>query len=400
LPQAAPSSPEKLEKLKSLPYLNWAPLDKNEKNKIGVTKFDSELSYKGVNIYCSRGSSGGLMMDMNGRILHEIVDRRKEKEGKKGGQWHLVEPYLNNGFLAIIENKEIFLMNWDLSIKWRRNLRAHHDIDVAENGDIFTLAWKRGADGRIRKDGPIIDNKIVILNREGKIIREISLAEVVAKNKKLSAIALNKKQIFQGYLYDEHAINIFHANTVEIIRRDVNIDLKKIFKKGDILFCCRNLNTIGVLDLEKEEIVWEWGADELDCPHNPSLLENGNILVFDNGAFRKYSRVLELNPESGKIIWEYKATPPGSFFSRTMGSAQRLPNGNTLITEGEKGHVFEITFDGKIVWEFYNPELKLRSTKESDYERGTIYRMIRLPGINVFFDVGFSPKRSGFSLYL
>jgi len=38
-----------------------------------------------------------------------------------------------------------------------------------------------------------------------------------------------------------------------------------------------------------------------------------------------------------------------------MGYAQRLPNGNTLITESSFGRFFEVTKQGEIVWEYVNP---------------------------------------------
>lgn len=54
----------------------------------------------------------------------------------------------------------------------------------------------------------------------------------------------------------------------------------------------------------------------------------GNLLTM-----RDYSRVIEVEPVKRKVVWEYKAEPPESFFSGVMGGNQRLPNGNTLITE-------------------------------------------------------------------
>ena len=95
-----------------------------------------------------------------------------------------------------------------------------------------------------------------------------------------------------------------------------------------------------------------------------------HILVFDNGRSRGWSRVVEVDPETKKIVWQYRAK---DFFSRLRGGAQRLPNGNTLVTESVKGRVFEVTPDGEIVWDFSNPEV----TK--DGKRRQIYRMFRLP---------------------
>ena len=103
----------------------------------------------------------------------------------------------------------------------------------------------------------------------------------------------------------------------------------------------------------------------------PTLLANGNILIFDNGYARGFSRVIELDPTSLEVVWSYQGEPPSEFFSDRRGSAQRLPNGNTLICESERGHVFEVTPDGTRVWEFWNPEIV-------DGKRKRIYRFMRL----------------------
>jgi hypothetical protein len=97
-------------------------------------------------------------------------------------------------------------------------------------------------------------------------------------------------------------------------------------------------------------------------------------LIYDNGwNKRNYTRVIELDPVKKEIVWEYKADPPESFYSRTEGYAQRLPNGNTLITESRKGRVFEVTKDKEIVWEWFNPEIN------KDGRREGVYRMVRYP---------------------
>lgn len=68
-----------------------------------------------------------------------------------------------------------------------------------------------------------------------------------------------------------------------------------------------------------------------------------------------YSRVLEVNPKTNKIAWEYKDRNTVKFRSPVAGGAQRLPNGNTLICESTKGLLFEVTRDKQIVWEFVSP---------------------------------------------
>ena len=67
------------------------------------------------------------------------------------------------------------------------------------------------------------------------------------------------------------------------------------------------------------------------------------------------SKITEFDPFTQEIIWEYKGDIKNKFFSRFVGSNQRLPNGNTLISETDNGRAFEVSKDNQIVWEFINP---------------------------------------------
>ena len=102
------------------------------------------------------------------------------------------------------------------------------------------------------------------------------------------------------------------------------------------------------------------------------MLENGNILIFDNGVVRRSSRVIEIEAPGGRIVWEYEADPPASFYTSQRGSAQRLPNGNTLICDGNGGRAFEVDYGGETVWEWFNPDVE-RGRREQ------VYRITRLP---------------------
>jgi hypothetical protein len=67
------------------------------------------------------------------------------------------------------------------------------------------------------------------------------------------------------------------------------------------------------------------------------------------------SRVLQIDPKTGGITWEYDGSKDHFFYSDIRSDQERLPNGNTLITESTPGRLFEVNNDGEIVWEFYNP---------------------------------------------
>ena len=129
---------------------------------------------------------------------------------------------------------------------------------------------------------------------------------------------------------------------------------------GRILLSCRNTSTVMTIDRKTGNIDWKLGPPPLSGQHAPYLLENGHVLLFDNGPHRldetfPYSRVLEIDPATNAIAWKFQESPPQNFFSDRISNAVRLPNGNTLINEGNFGRFFEVTRDGVIVWEYVNP---------------------------------------------
>ncbi len=102
----------------------------------------------------------------------------------------------------------------------------------------------------------------------------------------------------------------------------------------------------------------------------------GHLTVFNNGVLNKvkgmdYSAVYEFVPPSDnkgnyllgkdktygpdKPAWTYIASDTVSFWSSFISGAHRMNNGNTFINEGARGRFFEVTPDGKIVWEYLNP---------------------------------------------
>jgi len=89
---------------------------------------------------------------------------------------------------------------------------------------------------------------------------------------------------------------------------------------------------------------------------------------------------LELDPISLQIVWQYTPVEAGfvipldasRFYSPFVSSAQRLPNGNTLITEGSDGRIFEVTRAHELVWEYISPYWGKRGLN-------MVYRAYRAP---------------------
>ncbi len=146
------------------------------------------------------------------------------------------------------------------------------------------------------------------------------------------------------------------------------------FEAGNVLVCMRELNTIAVLDLESERAVWAMHGP-WSKPHQPTVLSDGNILIFDNRGNGGRSQVIEFDPVTGREVWAYRGDPPDEFYSWECGSSQRLPNGNTLITESDRGKAFEVRPDGTIVWKFLNP---MRAGGNLEFI-ATLFEDVRLP---------------------
>jgi hypothetical protein len=151
------------------------------------------------------------------------------------------------------------------------------------------------------------------------------------------------------------------------------------FHPDNLIIDSRQANIIWIVNMaegngyEVGEIVWKVGPDystgtpegdnlgQIIGQHHAHMIPEGlpgagNILVFDNGGLAGYpmlyrytSRILEFDPVTLDLVWKYESE---NFFSYYISSAQRLPNGNTLIDEGSVGRIFEVTPEGEIVWEF------------------------------------------------
>jgi hypothetical protein len=132
---------------------------------------------------------------------------------------------------------------------------------------------------------------------------------------------------------------------------------------------------LAVVDLDREAVVWARRGSFRD-QHDAQILASGNLLLFDNRGAEPHSRVLELDPERPEhVAWEHTGSAAQPFYSATCGTAQRLPNGNTLITESDAGRAFEVTPGGEIVWEFLSP---WRAGDGGELV-ATLFEVVRLP---------------------
>ena len=175
------------------------------------------------------------------------------------------------------------------------------------------------------------------------------------------------RMVWNWHLFDHHEpevdrVDYSHANTIEPGGPD-----------GSVIISCRNMNQLVKVSRSTGEIVWRLGvggdfemdpADWFYHQHSPELQPGGNILLFDNGTRRpaarggEFSRALELEVDeqamTARAVWSYRHEP--DLFCPIWSDADRLPNGNTLVTfgtrtEGDTTRYVEVAPDGQVVWD-------------------------------------------------
>jgi hypothetical protein len=174
-------------------------------------------------------------------------------------------------------------------------------------------------------------------------------------------------------LGNRRLMDLLHANSIEWMRRPALAARHPLYALGNVLVSMRHQDAVAVFDWARGEVIWSWGQGEIRGPHCASVLDNGNVLIFDNRLGEGWSRVVELDPVAREIVWEWHAPKREEFYTKSRGSAQRLPNGNTLIAESDRGHAFEVTPEGDVVWDWWNPH------RDRSGHPATIIRMTRHP---------------------
>lgn len=326
----------------------------------GLTALDEYRACPGYVLYAPITSSGEVfLIDLHGQIVHHW------ELPFSPGLWGYLLPNGNLFYMGHLPDPAwkqlpfeprfmggvLLEVDWNGNVVWEhRDPFHHHDARRTASGGAVYLAMEQ------------IPSEIVT-NVQGGIpgTDERGIwADVIVE------IDASGKRIWEWHAYEhlsfstdiitsnDPRVEWSHANTV------VPLDDNRI------LLSCRNISTIGILDKSTGMFTWKLGYDVLAQQHDPSLLNNGNILVFDNGVNPKsriggFSRVIEIEPANNQIVWEYRDTPVFNFFSPYISGARRLPNGNTLVTEGLFGRMFQVTPDKQIVWEYINPHFNAGS---------------------------------------
>ncbi len=364
----------------------------------GVTIHEPEYAHECHVLYDGRDGATYLI-DITGKEVHswphsgfpsEMIDPAVN-DGKRGHVLVNKEPEL-------FFNKALLELDWDGNVVWEwgekapgGQARQNHDLCRLANGNTLLIS-KREFDVPSIHSELFTDQPLYEVAPEGNIVWEW------IPHEHFEELGMDDKRV--QLLFSKTAVRprayIFVLNNLQPLGPN------KWFNSGDarfhpdnIMIDSRETNFVALIEKATGKVVWRLGPDypaaydftkrdfHGPCPkpidtisgqHDAHMIPPdrpgaGNVLIFVNdgpagmpqvpGKTFPGSRVLEIDPITEQIVWQYDATKSGlpfwGFYSSFISSARRLPNGNTLICEGMYGRIFQVTQDGRIVWEFVNP---------------------------------------------
>ncbi len=344
----------------------WAPARRGDKE---VTHHDAARAYQGVTLYLSTHDLEAVLVDMEGRPWHrwaldfsEAWPEPSHVDEPRSDDmifWRAAKVLPNGDLLAVYIARGdtpwgygLAKIDKDSRPIWTYAERMHHDLDVGPDGHIYGLGHRiehQPLAGLKQIAPPYLEDFLVVLSPEGEELRRVSLLSALAASPYADLARLAVTAAGEGN-------DPLHTNAVELVRRPIDVG-STVLQPGQVIVCFRQINTIAAIDPVEGRVVWAYRGPWL-APHDPDLLANGRIMLFDNrGHFGAggASRVVEFDPRDQTVTWTYSGTDAAPFFSALRGRQQVLPNGNVLITESAAGRLLEITRDGEIVWEYINP---------------------------------------------
>lgn len=303
------------------------------------------------------------LLDLLGRPVHTWITEHQSL-------YSVLEP--NGNLLTVMEAPKYTQMlppggntgtiqelDWNSKVIWEyRDEHMHHDIVPLSNGNVVVALWEKtpaevaariqgGVPGTDFPGGTVWSDELVEIDRKGETVWSWHSYQHLDPEKDI----LDPTMPHYGWTYTNGIAYTPHNP----------IDGSEAF-----LLSYRSLDEIMFVRRSDGEIIWRSPKGMLNTQHDPSILPNGDVMVFDNGfarlpnPFPSYgSRAAEINPRENKVVWSFDGgagvIDKVRFFAPIVGGAQRLPNGNTFITDGPKGHMFEVTDKGKVVWDMISP---------------------------------------------
>ena len=400
----------------------------------GVTIYDPARTWNGYTVLSLLGTQAVIVIDMNGREVKRWTDYNNSAGGPArilpGGSVIAAagaRPPHQEGTALVqrdFEGNELWSFSRNEQIETRDgqtiwSSRQHHDWQrtdfpagyyspEAEPGTLGAntlLLTHTNHTVPAVSDALLEDDRLIEVSPNGEIVWEWTAGEHIDE----FGFADDARAVIRaavGFSEARGSLDWVHINSATYLGPNRWHDAGDArFAPENVIVSSRQASFLAIVD-RAGKVAWRIGPDfsesealrkigQLVGPHHPHMIPKGlpgagNVLVVDNGgssgygfanpiapngygAFaRAYSRVLEIDPVTLELVWSY--VMPSQFFSTNISGAQRLPNGNTLITEGAPGRVFEVTSEGQIVWEYH-----VTYFSQTARPTNSVYRAYRLP---------------------
>ena len=370
----------------------------------------------GYTLYAPLEQERSYLVDLKGKIVqtwrHDTqpgLNQYLVEDGTlvRAGRLKFKGPFTN----AKGQGGRVEALDWNGKLVWRldyasEQLMQHHDIEPLPNGNVLFLAWDRktaeealaaGRDPRLLPEGEVWPDSVVEYDpRAGQIVwtwsvwdhliqdhdpTKVNYGEVAAHPEKVD---LNYAVVGDGEADWNHAnaidynaaldqvmISLRSHSEVWIIDHSISTEEAR-GPAGDLLFRTGNPANYRKGKIAERQLFAQHDAEWI----GDGLPGAGSILVFNNGVAkqRQYSTVDEITPviENDQYVKDengvfrassqrvYPTSKKDREFEPIISGSQRLPNGNTLVTYGTVGRVFEVDPTGRVVWDYVNPHFQVR----------------------------------------
>jgi hypothetical protein len=296
----------------------------------------------------------------------------------------------------------IELLDWDGRVLWSFDYNGpdhqqHHDVRFMPNGHVLLVAWEK----RTAAEALAAGRDPATIPPNGEIWADHVVEVDPATNSIVWTWRVWEHLLPRGTNPADHP-ELIDPNAWATPTSDWNhvnaVDYNPALDQ--VMLSVRNHHEIWVIDHGTTtaeaaghtgglrgrggDLLYRWGNprnygypddQQLFGQHNAHWIEAGlpdagQVLVFDNGDrnTRPFSRVVQiatplqanglyaLDLRTGFLpaapAWQWVANPPDSEFAPIVSSAQRLPDGDTLVCDGPAGHFFEVTPAGDTPWSY------------------------------------------------
>lgn len=401
----------------------------------GVTIYQPSKAYSGFVLFGAPDGKSHLI-DMDGNQVHSwqyvgfptLPLDPKLARGQKGHVLIHLDKFIGDKVVAELDWSGHVVWTWGKHAPGGAALQDQDWVRLSNGDTLLLCTYDHVIPGVSRRS--IADQAIYEVAPSGRIVWKW-MAGNHLKEFGISAEGMRilRKALAGGFT----GMGFLTVNAMQVVGPNKWWDSgDRRFDPGNIIISSREASFIAIIDKATGHVVWRLGpnyhgasvsprgprfgaalrfleptfsdtvprpVDQLSGQHDAHIIPKGlpgagDLLVFDNEGPSGFptirlshhvgSRVLEIDPVRKEIVWQYTAENSGladwTFYSSFLGSAQRLPNGNTLIDEGMDGRIFQVTPRGEVVWEYINPHFgPAIVTRMKDIQSNWVYRAQQLP---------------------